>query len=55
MSKEFAREHNEAKRKLAFLESVPEPSDNGWCCEHPRRFQVDARDGDEGSYDECQK
>lgn len=50
-----AVKRDEANRKLAFLEGVPEPSDSGWCCEHPRRFQVDARNGDEGSYDECQK
>ena len=40
------------KFKLDFLNEIGEPD---WCGEHPRRFAVDAGEGDDGPYDQCQK
>ena len=49
---EAQNERDAAKRRLDFFESVGDPD---WCGEHERRFSINAREGDDGVYDECQK
>lgn len=42
------------KRQIQFLRTPGNDPNDGWCEEHEKRFQENARRGDEGLYDECQ-